>query len=172
MMMFFFVMIVLYCLVLFVMCVFLFFFVKQKTAYEMRISDWSSDVCSSDLLSEWATVVKGRSVESLFEFFRSINYGDQNSALSPFADHFLRYPFKRPEYYHRVSLAYYKALYMMKLFPSNEGDSRRTLWFEDIYADDGTFMILKYRSEEQTSELQSLMRNSFAVSCLNNKQNK
>src|SRR3546814_6758246 len=25
------------------------FFVKQKTAYEMRISDWSSDVCSSDL---------------------------------------------------------------------------------------------------------------------------
>src|SRR3546814_7442047 len=29
-------------------CVFFFFF-KQKTAYEMRISDWSSDVCSSDL---------------------------------------------------------------------------------------------------------------------------
>src|SRR3546814_6382790 len=29
--------------------VFCFFFFKQKTAYEMRISDWSSDVCSSDL---------------------------------------------------------------------------------------------------------------------------
>src|SRR3546814_9173236 len=28
---------------------FLLFFFKQKTAYEMRISDWSSDVCSSDL---------------------------------------------------------------------------------------------------------------------------
>src|SRR3546814_20921268 len=28
----------------------LFFFFKQKTAYEMRISDWSSDVCSSDLM--------------------------------------------------------------------------------------------------------------------------
>src|SRR3546814_3116397 len=28
---------------------FIFFFSKQKTAYEMRISDWSSDVCSSDL---------------------------------------------------------------------------------------------------------------------------
>src|SRR3546814_6878174 len=27
-----------------------FFFFKQKTAYEMRISDWSSDVCSSDLV--------------------------------------------------------------------------------------------------------------------------
>src|SRR3546814_5259580 len=37
----------------FVCCVyyriFFFFFFKQKTAYEMRISDWSSDVCSSDL---------------------------------------------------------------------------------------------------------------------------
>src|SRR3546814_66453 len=31
------------------MCIFFFF--KQKTAYEMRISDWSSDVCSSDLMS-------------------------------------------------------------------------------------------------------------------------
>src|SRR3546814_4670989 len=32
------------------MCIILlFFFFKQKTAYEMRISDWSSDVCSSDL---------------------------------------------------------------------------------------------------------------------------
>src|SRR3546814_2429900 len=29
-----------------------FFFFKQKTAYEMRISDWSSDVCSSDLVVE------------------------------------------------------------------------------------------------------------------------
>src|SRR3546814_2815335 len=33
--------------VFFWLCVFFFF--KQKTAYEMRISDWSSDVCSSDL---------------------------------------------------------------------------------------------------------------------------
>src|SRR3546814_4424068 len=31
------------------MFVLVFFFFKQKTAYEMRISDWSSDVCSSDL---------------------------------------------------------------------------------------------------------------------------
>src|SRR3546814_7084317 len=29
----------------------IFFFFKQKTAYEMRISDWSSDVCSSDLVA-------------------------------------------------------------------------------------------------------------------------
>src|SRR3546814_9916668 len=35
---------------MFVFLFFFFFFFKQKTAYEMRISDWSSDVCSSDLL--------------------------------------------------------------------------------------------------------------------------
>src|SRR3546814_3001667 len=37
------------CRVPIVLCCCLFLFVKQKTAYEMRISDWSSDVCSSDL---------------------------------------------------------------------------------------------------------------------------
>src|SRR3546814_9108685 len=41
--------------VVFMVCVFFFFFCKQKTAYEMRISDWSSDVCSSDL-AVWSFV--------------------------------------------------------------------------------------------------------------------
>src|SRR3546814_7873089 len=36
-----------------------FFFFKQKTAYEMRISDWSSDVCSSDLLFDRAIDFRG-----------------------------------------------------------------------------------------------------------------
>src|SRR3546814_11213079 len=36
---------------MFVFLIKLYFFFKQKTAYEMRISDWSSDVCSSDLLT-------------------------------------------------------------------------------------------------------------------------
>src|SRR3546814_8286914 len=35
---------------IFAICV-IFFFFKQKTVYEMRISDWSSDVCSSDLVA-------------------------------------------------------------------------------------------------------------------------
>src|SRR3546814_6072167 len=34
----------------FLLLIYFFFFCKQKTAYEMRISDWSADVCSSDLL--------------------------------------------------------------------------------------------------------------------------
>src|SRR3546814_10516036 len=37
-----------------------FFFFKQKTAYEMRISDWSSDVCSSDLQSIASYTSPGR----------------------------------------------------------------------------------------------------------------
>src|SRR3546814_5917278 len=52
-----------------------FFFVKQKTAYEMRISDWSSDVCSSDLklLKSMTDEVAG--------LVRTDNYR-QNRALS------------------------------------------------------------------------------------------
>src|SRR3546814_1175314 len=38
------------------MIVLCFFFFKQKTAYEMRISDWSSDVCSSDLFGVRAPI--------------------------------------------------------------------------------------------------------------------
>src|SRR3546814_3709201 len=38
------------------MSIILFFFFKQKTAYEMRISDWSSDVCSSDLRIDHRTL--------------------------------------------------------------------------------------------------------------------
>src|SRR3546814_3156860 len=41
-------------------CIFLFF--KQKTAYEMRISDWSSDVCSSDLIAAPGRAPWGSSV--------------------------------------------------------------------------------------------------------------
>src|SRR3546814_8571097 len=54
-------------------CMCLMFFFKQKTAYEMRISDWSSDVCSSDLqravlyLTEDADRFNNRPVELRLE---------------------------------------------------------------------------------------------------------
>src|SRR3546814_2254232 len=44
-------------------CVVFFFFFKQKTAYEMRISDWSSDVCSADLHGLEAAGVARRSAD-------------------------------------------------------------------------------------------------------------
>src|SRR3546814_4273034 len=46
---------------------YLFFFFKQKTAYEMRISDWSSDVCSSDLGRVWT------GAENLLRLFNDLH---------------------------------------------------------------------------------------------------
>src|SRR3546814_2795419 len=40
----------------------IFFFFKKKTAYEMRISDWSSDVCSSDLIVDAAIIERAGDV--------------------------------------------------------------------------------------------------------------
>src|SRR3546814_5537012 len=45
------------CIILYKFVVSIFFFYKQKTAYERRISDWSSDVCSSDLVVDSSAVV-------------------------------------------------------------------------------------------------------------------
>src|SRR3546814_1785427 len=74
----------------------LFFFFKQKTAYEMRISDWSSDVCSSDLLQgaqpsagEIAIIGAGRVTESVRRLAqrwpqgRSRCYGAQHQVTVP-----------------------------------------------------------------------------------------
>src|SRR3546814_3266434 len=56
---------------------FVFFFFKQKTAYEMRISDWSSDVCSSDLrqVARW---LKGDAEPGIPGFFRLQGGGAQS----------------------------------------------------------------------------------------------
>src|SRR3546814_3330988 len=43
-------------------CMMFFFFFKQKTAYEVRISDWSSDVCSSDLVGPVDIVVNNAGI--------------------------------------------------------------------------------------------------------------
>src|SRR3546814_2783219 len=53
------------------MCMFVFF--KQKTAYEMRISDWSSDVCSSDLPVPYSETATGLPIDSCRRFERSVS---------------------------------------------------------------------------------------------------
>src|SRR3546814_3897802 len=55
-------------------CCISFFFFKQKTAYEMRISDWSSDVCSSDLGASLSFAQGSHDFESLD---RGIGRGDR-----------------------------------------------------------------------------------------------
>src|SRR3546814_4589577 len=59
----------------------MFFFFKQKTAYEMRISDWSSDVCSSDLGPEIAAENVDVELEALVgRLRRRIPVGDDDAA--------------------------------------------------------------------------------------------
>src|SRR3546814_730608 len=70
---------VFYCVVIF------FFFFKQKTAYEMRISDWSSDVCSSDLIiraigamdADVISIETARSRMELLEAFTTYEYPNE-----------------------------------------------------------------------------------------------
>ena len=115
-------------------------------------------------INEWATVIKGRSDESLFEFYRSINYGDQNTNVAPIGDMFLHYPYKRPEYTHRVSFAYFRGEYMQKLYPGT-ADKRVSVWFNsDIYADNGKFMMLKFAQNAfATGEEDANPDNTFMI---------
>src|SRR3546814_4446319 len=108
-----------------------FFFFKQKTAYEMRISDWSSDVCSSDLV----TLPSGE------------NWRESATYVGGDAVVVVETPLGRMG----LSICY-------------------DLRFPELYralADRGAAVL---RSEEHTSELQSLMRISYAVFCLKKKK--
>src|SRR3546814_4221539 len=60
-----------------VYCILVFFF-KQKTAYEMRISDWSSDVCSSDLPVSVSNTFPVESVDSI-SFVRALELASSAS---------------------------------------------------------------------------------------------
>ncbi|WP_257667483.1 RagB/SusD family nutrient uptake outer membrane protein [Parapedobacter tibetensis] len=92
----------------------------------------------------WSTVMKGRSDESLFEFYRSINYQDNNAALSPFGDHFLRWPYKFPRFNNQISHCYYIDTYMARLYPSAVADKRADFWFEDMLSNSGQFIAVKF----------------------------
>src|SRR3546814_6392987 len=70
-----------------------FFFFKQKTAYELRISDWSSDVCSSDLavevaleLLELAAELQGLFLGEALEGPGRFHVGELVHALDPSGD--------------------------------------------------------------------------------------
>src|SRR3546814_6883369 len=108
------------------------FFFKQKTAYEMRSSDWSSDVCSSDLSSHGARSRAQRSASRA-------GYASSETK-----------EFRYCQMARRIS----------RSGPSSLPDS--------ISMAISTFP--PRRSEEHTSELQSLMRITYAAFCLKKKQ--
>src|SRR3546814_4283479 len=114
--------------------VWIFFFFKQKTAYEMRISDWSSDVCSSDL-------ARNERIEQQFS-----NIGRRAGAV---VDH-REFDRQRPPRLVRAGID-------RDTLAIGGGEQNPRLG------------LACHRSEEHTSELQSLMRISYAVFCLKNK---
>src|SRR3546814_9989416 len=132
----------------------MFFFFKQKTAYEMRISDWSSDVCSSDLPGGYHSVYLPEEAErsDLSKIgavdYRTMSIDDIRMVIEHFAvaaDRAKRAGLDGVELHGGHG-------YLISSFLSPKAN-RRT----DDYGG---------RSAEHTSELQSLMRSSYAVFCL------
>src|SRR3546814_2418221 len=191
------------------------FFFKKKTAYEWRISDWSSDVCSSDLEPELvATVARlnnvlrrfGGSWALFFEAERHEAPGYPSSdfpgpaswlvdrerqaafeqAPSPFDD-----VVKAVRREHFESAYYLTLLYLpppdqvsraeralLEVPPEERGLDYRDYLKAFVAETERAFDLLAgimpecARSEEHTSELQSLMRISYAVFCLKTKKHK
>lgn len=141
----------------------------KATQYYQETVDLGQELIKSNAfkllpMTEWATVMKGKSDESLFEFYQSVNYGDAISLLAPVSIMFLHYPYRRPEVSHRLSNAYYRAEYMQKLYPTSE-DKRTSIWFdENMYADGGKFMLLKFAQNTfATGEEDANPDNTFMI---------
>src|SRR3546814_6252668 len=133
-----------------------FFFVKQKTAYEMRISDWSSDVCSSDLINPLA--------------LHPARYIDPRIEISLQAE---LHPLENLGVVCRSgSCGSIKGFMLAKSqridFGADVGEQHREHHDHGLVDRQG-INDPDLRSEEHTSELQSPMRISYAVFCLNKK---
>src|SRR3546814_2202185 len=115
-----------------------FFFFKQKTAYEMRISDWSSDVCSSDLpgIAFNAATTWSRLAWNSARLASGTSCGPDSAATAAAVT---------------ISgmLVMWLEFMMVMAFATTSGPT-----------------MTPARSEEHTSELQSLMRISYPVFCL------
>src|SRR3546814_6842095 len=72
-----------YCILILFLLFVSFFFFKQKTAYEMRISDWSSDVCSSDLTLALSLIEKDRRAVQAWTKERKANEVDLAVGVRP-----------------------------------------------------------------------------------------
>src|SRR3546814_4690579 len=153
----------------------LFFFCKQKTAYEMRISDWSSDVCSSDLANgDPANDRGGLSGDRL-----TTGYDPTDSGFYHGGD--LKGLTDKLSYIARLGAT---AVWVGPIFKNKpvqgpkgqESAAYHGYWITDFttvdphFGTEDDFRRFVDRSEEHTSELQSLMRISYAVFFLKNKK--
>src|SRR3546814_6603286 len=138
-----------------------FFFFKQKTAYEMRISDWSSDVCSSDL-----------SQAPFRRRWRRQPARDRSRPGIPSGRLWCR---ARADCLRKIpNWSRHKARRFARLLPHPRplrGESRSSdVHRHQLFNQCGIARLTSARSEEHTSELQSLMRISYAVFCLKKKK--
>src|SRR3546814_5225358 len=129
-------------------------FLKQKAAYELRISDWSSDVCSSDLR---LTFDLQKEIATRMRFAER----EGKSAV----ERFMQYYFLNAKMVGDVT-----GVFLAHLDDAFAARGRRFL--PSITRRPKKLNGFKLRSEEHTSELQSLMRISYAVFCLKKKQQK
>src|SRR3546814_2715425 len=147
------------------MITFRFFFFKQKTAYELRISDWSSDVCSSDLGRPAAPRSSDRSRASRRSRGR-IHQVRRSSAEQAVMDTTID----------AARTGWRAWLPDGSSMPPSVWTARHRLitaimWLHvPVLAVIGLVNGYDSRSEEHTSELQSLMRISYAVFCLKKKK--
>src|SRR3546814_1816837 len=128
----------------------------------MRISDWSSDVCSSDLLTQIAGC--GRDTGFLHPFLGCIlqAHGPDAFRLGSYPDQSRIYDGLR-----KIGVLGKETIARMNCFrPASLRGG------EDFIASKIAFYGRRRRSEEHTSELQSLMRISYAVFCLKKKKKK
>src|SRR3546814_6027585 len=122
-----------------------FFFFKQKTAYEVRISDWSSDVCSSDLLRTYGDLLTPANMSVIW---RTVGM----AALVTLAAAAIAFPIAY--YMARFATMRMKAVfYLAVMLPLWSSYLVRVYAWKLLLAKEGIV-----RSEEHTSELQSLMR--------------
>src|SRR3546814_1294196 len=133
------------------------FFFKQKTAYEMRISDWSSDVCSSDLAE--AARARANRYKPLAEQ-QAVSQQDYTDALAQARG--AEAAVKQQQ----AALESAQVNLKFTTVPAPiTGRIGRSLFTVGALVTSSQTEPLA-RSEEHTSELQSLMRISYAVFCL------
>src|SRR3546814_2903356 len=140
----------------------MFFFFKQKTAYEMRISDWNSDVCSSDL----AASVRGPA-HSVRRGKTPVLAADEARRLLDVIDATTPAGLRD------------RALIGLMVYSFARIGAALAMRVEDVFVQNRRLWVRLHekggkrhemRSEEHTSELQSLMRISYAVFCLKKKK--
>src|SRR3546814_10514040 len=136
----------------------IFFFFKQKTAYEVRISDWSSDVCSSDLheIGSAGAAPRDCPIALVWLRLRLASRPDREDRTDDRDDDRLD---------DRDAAEQHQHLHRARSIGQARVEHRRQQRKIDRVGDE-------HRSEEHTSELQSLMRTSYAVFCLKKQKQK